>query len=331
MAYGSNFSYVGQNRLEEADSKGKSFIKEFIKVAKSPKHEGWVDYISNGVTKRSFIKRVVDPKTKKEFLIGAGYYPNQTFDKAKELAHKAATFIKQVGTEKAFDNFNDPTGPFIVGGLGIFVVDLNGYCYARGTNLDFVNHNIIKYKDDNNRPIIQYLIDSFKKPETGSTTVHYKKYGTNIVAYVEIVDVPEGKFLVGVDHYPASKQFVVESLVDDATSRLVEATSISKVFQELNSKNKRYFIGDLKLFVYDTKGICLADGTEQYNLWQNYTKSNNQGNRDLMKMIQEKAFAGGGWITYSINNAKRRSYIKLVKTNSHLGKKSFIVGSGYFL
>lgn len=329
FAYGSNFTYVGLNRLNTKDSQGKFMVKEFIDVAKSPAGEGWVSYVSKNATKLVYVKKVKDKKTGKEYVIGAGYYPDQNFNTAKELAANAVKYLKQVGAKKAFEAFNDVTGPFCVGGLAVSVLGLDGYCYANGENLEYVNHNVKNFVDDKGRYFMQILLDAYKDPNVKNFTGHYNKYNAEILGYSEKVDISDGKFIVGVNYYPNSKSFSTKNLVDDAVIELQNTKSVPSALSLFNSKKSQFFVGDLQVYAYDSKGICLANSYNKSLIWEDY--NSNPTSKAVIDMIRNKAFSGGGWVEYTINNARRRSYIQLAKTNTPLGKKNIIVGSGYFL
>ena len=71
-----NEKLVGKNLLKVKDIKGNNFAADFVRVAKSPKGEGWTEYWwpkpneKNASPKASFIKRVPG----KELLVGVGIY-----------------------------------------------------------------------------------------------------------------------------------------------------------------------------------------------------------------------------------------------------------------
>lgn len=75
LSHPTNKKLRNMNVLKLKGTKGKEFIKEFIKVANDP-GSGWVEYYwkrhgeKDGTLKRSYIRKVPG----QDILVGAGYY-----------------------------------------------------------------------------------------------------------------------------------------------------------------------------------------------------------------------------------------------------------------
>ena len=71
-----------------------------------------------------------------------------TADEAKALVEKAVTYIKQVGTDKAFAAFDDKSNPaFHDRDLYIFVRSMDGNTVAHGANMGMIGHTSLALKD----------------------------------------------------------------------------------------------------------------------------------------------------------------------------------------
>ena len=70
-----------------------------------------------------------------------------TPDEAKALSERAASYVKQVGDEKAFADFTRPDGGFVNGELYVFCYDHDGVNKAHGGNPSFVGKNLLHIKD----------------------------------------------------------------------------------------------------------------------------------------------------------------------------------------
>ena len=65
----------GINRIDDKDSKGKAYYKEYVEVAKT-KGSGWVDHMWTSPDNKEFAKRTYVLRVEgKEMAVAAGYFP----------------------------------------------------------------------------------------------------------------------------------------------------------------------------------------------------------------------------------------------------------------
>lgn len=330
LAYGENPALMGQNLIDLKDSNGEFIVRKMIKVAESKEGKGWVSYYWRNGFKRVYVERVTEFKSKKNYLIAAGYYPNTTFDAVTAFVSRAIRHLKDVGARQAFSDFSNPVGEYIRGGMSVFVYNMEGVCVANGENPELVNQNLIKLKDPEGKYITKSMLNIANSEGKGIFSYTYKN-ATKLV-YVEKVDVPDGKFVIGSGYYPNSKPQTVRSLVNSGIYFLNNNSNIEsfRLFEEPESE---FFRGDIFLFVYTLKGIALVNGTQSNMIWQNYSKVIDEKGKALIDNLISVAKAGGGWITYNSRNAKRRVYVHLLKKHDKDGNKNefFVIGSGYYL
>lgn len=328
VAHGSNAALIGQSLINEVDSRGKKFIQEMINIAKT-KGRGWVNYTWRNAPKRSYVEKVVDPKTKKPYFISAGYYPTVTLTTLQTYLNRAIKYLKSEGAKEAFSEFSNQVGEFAYAGLGIFVYDFEGKCWANGENPGFVGQNFLNQKDPMGRYIVKDMINVAKK--NGKGIVSYFDSNAYTIAYIEAVDIPDGKFVIGAQFHPASKVQAAKALVSRAIRHLKENAS-SEAFREFMLREGQYLRGDLHIFVYDNKGTRLVNGIHTQQIWHNFLKTADQEGKAVVGDIISRAVNGGGWVEYQVRNATRRVYAKAVSVQDKSGLGStFIVGSGYFL
>ncbi len=121
----------------------------------------------------------------------------------------------------------------------------------------------------------------------------------------------------------AKKQAVME-LIDLAETSL-KKNPIDQVFSAFSHDNK-FVKGELHLFAFDNKGVCLAHGRQNELIWQNlYNLKDTYGTYIVREML-EKARLGGGWVTYQWRYATKVSYVKQVRK----GDKVYTIGCGYY-
>ncbi|MFZ6653688.1 cache domain-containing protein [Undibacterium sp. TJN19] len=86
-------------------------------------------------------------------LLGAGPLAQAvekgTQDEAVALVKKAAAYLKENGKEKAFAEFSNPTGQFVVKDLYVFVYNTNGdgINRAHGANPKMIGKNLLELRD----------------------------------------------------------------------------------------------------------------------------------------------------------------------------------------
>jgi polar amino acid transport system substrate-binding protein len=328
VAHGQNAALVGQNLIDLQDSRGKPLIRELIEVAKT-KGKGWVEYYWVKEFKRSYVEKVVDPKTKTEYLIAAGYHPDVTLETVKSFVKRAVSYLKTNGSKQAFTEFSNVVGEFASGALGIFVFDLEGKCLANGENPSFVGQNLLKLRSADGRYFVKDMIE--RAQQKSPALVSYVTRNANAVAYVEFVETPDGKFVIGAEFFPSSKEVSTQTLVNRAIE-LVKQPDVDEAFGRLSEARSDFVRGDLSIFVYDAEGTRLVNGTNKSQVWKNLLNATDQQGKMIINDLVTIAINGGGWTTYRTRNAQRKVYVKSVPRKLESGKyKNYIVGSGYFL
>ena len=98
-----------------------------------------------------------------------------TANEAMALVKKAAAYLKENGKEKAYAEFNNPTGQFVVKDLYVFVYNINGdgINRAHGANPKMVGKNLLELKDVDGMPIVKSFLD-VANSKAGSGWVDYK-------------------------------------------------------------------------------------------------------------------------------------------------------------
>ncbi len=328
VAHGQNAALVGQNLIDLQDSRGNPLIKDLIEVART-KGSGWTEYYWRNEFKRSYVEKVTDPKTKTEYIISAGYYPDINLNAVKSYVHGAIRFLKTNGAKRAFGEFSSVVGEFARGGLGIFVFDQEGKCLANGENPGYVGQNLLKIRSADGRFFVRDMIKI--AVEQGSALISYIKANANAVAFVEFVEVPDGKFIVGAEFFPSSKTASTQTLVNRAVD-ILEDTAPDIAFGLLSERDNDFIRGDLSVFVYDADGTRLVNGIHKSQIWKNLSKATDQQGKMVIDDLITIAINGGGWSEYTTRNATRRVYVKAVpKKMQGEVVKNYIVGSGYFL
>jgi cytochrome c len=76
-----------------------------------------------------------------------------TPDEAKAMAVKAAEYLKSVGPDKAFPNFDAKEGSWHDRDLYVYVLDNNGVMLAHGSNPGLIGKTVLDVKDVDGKPM----------------------------------------------------------------------------------------------------------------------------------------------------------------------------------
>lgn len=90
-----------------------------------------------------------------------------TLEEAKEMAEKAAAYVKQHGQAKAVAEFNNPSGQFVKGELYVIAQGFNGVMLANGGNPKLAGQNHFNVKDPNGKLFVQEMVATAKTKGSG--------------------------------------------------------------------------------------------------------------------------------------------------------------------
>jgi cytochrome c len=179
LAYGSDpKELVGKNLFNGKDKFGTPYFQLFVEAAR--RGGGVVSYYwprpDTGVLqyKTSYIIPV-DDKT----FIGAGIYKALEVQKSQEVkinelkkfVDSGAEYIKKMGAEEAYKEFNKPQGKFVKDDWYIFVIKHDGLLPAHGGNpKKMVGSNLTEVTDEFGTPLMLLFIEAAK---SGGGVVSY--------------------------------------------------------------------------------------------------------------------------------------------------------------
>jgi len=121
-----------------------------------------------------------------------------TPDEAKALAIKAAAYLKEVGPDKAFPDFDRAGGPWIDRDLYVIVSDKSHTVLADGGNTSLIGHDTSNLKDVDGVPIAQ-LVAAIK--DAGWVKYKWRDPMTHTVEPKQVYWVIVGNYNVGVGAY----------------------------------------------------------------------------------------------------------------------------------
>ena len=90
-----------------------------------------------------------------------------TASDAKALLSRAVAYYKANGKDKAFAQFNKPTGRFVHSDLYIYVIDPDGNVLSHGADAKLIGEPLINLEDAAGKQFIKAIIDVTKLKNKG--------------------------------------------------------------------------------------------------------------------------------------------------------------------
>lgn len=121
-----------------------------------------------------------------------------------------------------------------------------------------------------------------------------------------------------------AKKRDVMSLVKKASTFFEENKLTDACYAFTHSKE--FQLGELYIFLADTKGAIYAYGKKEQSLWKNWYQEKDQFGSYYLRELIKKAETGEGWVTYGHKDSVKSSYVKLV----HKDDKAYVLGCGFY-
>jgi len=328
IAHGQEPSLLWKNLYNKKDGLGSFYVQNMVKKAQNG--GGWVTYEWRGAMKVSYVKLV--NKDGKAYLIGTGYYPHSKSNTAIGLVKGAVSLFNQVigegrPVEEAFSTLSYPLSKrFVIGDLYLYALDFNGTIRAQGDRPGLIGSNAWLSKDPTGKLVNQEIVKKLKESDEG-VWINYTSKNASKKAYAEKVQDKNGNFyFIACGYYPDAGRKEAINLVRRGY-QFMKASGKSRAVKDFTSKRINTFrYGDLFLFVYDMKGLCIAHGGNEEFVGRNQFDLKDEDGRYFIREFIEKANAGGGWVNYKVNNSFESTYIEKID----LGIDQFFIGCGLF-
>lgn len=194
IAHGGNEELTGDNAYNDVDESGRYYVRELIKKAENG--GGWVDYKTKNSFQSTYVEIVnigID-----KFIITCGVFAISKQDTMTLLLKSGISYFETNDLGVALRAFVAPDSKFIRGDLHLFVLDLDGVCYAWGDDYDLIWKNLLERKDDTGVLFIKNMLDAVK---FGSAKVGYTLRGRKAVASVELVKKNGKQYVIGSSFY----------------------------------------------------------------------------------------------------------------------------------
>jgi cytochrome c len=121
-----------------------------------------------------------------------------TPDDAKAMAVKAAEYLKAVGPDKAFPDFDAKEGTWHDRDLYVYVLDNNGVMLAHGSNPGLIGKTVLDVKDVDGKPMTR---DTLAVKDAGWVNFKWQNPLTKAVEPKVVYVVRVGDYFVEVGAY----------------------------------------------------------------------------------------------------------------------------------
>jgi cytochrome c len=121
-----------------------------------------------------------------------------TPEEAQAMTAKAAAYLKSVGSEKAFADFNAKDGAWHDRDLYVTVADSHGVALANGANQGLVGKSVLDLKDPDGKPFLREML-AIK--DTGSVSFRWLNPASHAIELKTMYVVQVGDYTVGVGAY----------------------------------------------------------------------------------------------------------------------------------
>jgi len=325
-AQGDRPGLTGTNALDYQDTNGNYPNKEIIsKLKLKDLGEGiWIEYNSKNTLKRVYAEKVIDGK-ENYYFIACGYYPDASEEAALNLVGKASQYVEGHGRTASVDIFSTKRdNTYRYGDLSITLYDSKGTVIASGSNDELIGKNMFNDKDEDGNLYIQRIV---QQANAGGGWVPCKLKNAYQSIYVEPVKIGLEKYVLTSGIYAVSKSETMVILVKSGIAALQAAIVPQDAFSVFIQPNGGYIRGDLKLFVFDTNGICFAWGDNHQLIWKNIIDWKDQKGKHFIRTMIEAVTFGPSKVTFQFNGRKAIAHVELVEKNN----KKYIIGSSFYL
>jgi cytochrome c len=121
-----------------------------------------------------------------------------TPEEAQAMVAKAAEYLKSVGAEKAFSEFNARDGPWHDRDLYVTVADSHGVAMANGANQALVGKSVLDLKDPDGKP---FLRETLAIKDSGAVSFRWLNPLSHAIELKTMYVVHVDDYTVGVGAY----------------------------------------------------------------------------------------------------------------------------------
>ena len=313
---------IGLNAWSATDERGMLVTQKLIEAVNKESDGAWIEYTTHKAFKRVYGYQVQDAN-KMQYYIAAGYYPEESQGRVRDLVHHGVSYVSSNGIDAASEAFTAPRNDtFREGRMYLAMYDAKGLCLAHGGNPELVGRSYYAVRDEDGR---EYVRDLLNAAASGGGWVTAKLNGVFKLFYAERANLGISEVTVVSGFYPASKRETMKLMVKTAVKVFIER-SRDQALAAFVKKNGQFIRGDLQLFVFGTDGTCYTYGDRHALIWRNLMDVKDDDDRPFVRELIEATRTGIAEITYKLNGMPVTAYAERVTKEGI----EYVVGSSYY-
>jgi hypothetical protein len=267
-------------------------------IASSAKDTLWIEDEYHRAKRISYVRKYIDPATKKTYYVGAHFYPGLGKDALMNIVRNAVEYIKEKTGKISLQDMRKDKVEFVVGPIGAIIINGKEEIVA-----DFRDLNLQV------KPDTTAIIDALATKDRNLLIVHERNTYKDV--YLERIVTPEGVFYVGAGYWSLSKQHSCQHLTDNFIENL-DLANLQRSMARVQEGSAEVTRGDIAIKIISVNGMVWADAEGYYPIWSSIADEKDEKDINILDKIVTNASQGGSWIEVPRYGGTQHIYAKRV-------------------
>jgi signal transduction histidine kinase len=258
-----------------------------------------------------------------------------------DLVESAARLLEQQGTG-AFRAFDVRGSRWLNDTYYLFIYNAEGVCLFHPATPELVGKSLIKFRDMNGKPVVQWIRELGQRPEPNASRWIFYLWEprsdltpTWKAAYVRKAVGPDGRvYLVGCGVHTFKIETVFVKHCVDKAVELLQTQGKEAGFAQFRDRASPFYFCDTFIYVLDPRGRCLVDPafpTLETRDLRDFKDS--QGHFVVREMLKRLKKHDTAWVQYMLPRpgatlpSRKLAYVRKVVVNG----ETLLVGADFFL
>jgi len=278
---------------------------------------------------RLHIHSAVVKKGGRSYALGSAFYPESAHYIAVDFVNQAIDAIQKIGIHQTSNAINNPSGPFVHGGMFTFIIDEDGLMLANGGNGAFIGLNVFAPADIIGDPVVTKHMKEFFESDDTSRWIK-GEYFNNIMNAIYAVKYTDPKadktYMVASIYYPTVNEDVLYTFVQKAIA-YIKTVGKKEALKAFNDPHGNFALAGMRIGAYTLDGLCLAHGEDLSFINQNVISRRDQtGGLPFKALIENAAQFDRAWTS----TRQKNSYKLVFSEKIDLPSGPIIIAGGYW-
>ncbi|EKE00675.1 MAG: hypothetical protein ACD_21C00293G0004 [uncultured bacterium] len=257
----------------------------------------------------------------------------------KDFINSGLKYIKDNGENKAYQEFNNPSGKFRKGDLYLFVIGFDGAVLVEGGDPKaMVGKNLFNAKDSFGTPYFQLFVEAARRGG-GVVSYYWPRPDTGVLQYKTSYIAPLNEIaFIGAGVYKSlevldsqeTKTAELKKFINSAIG-YVKQKGIQEACKEFNNPKGSFVKADRYIFIVNYDGKTIAHGGDP----KKYVDTNISTLRDefgtpILMLFVAAAKSGGGMVGYYWPDYTKSGAIRFKSSYIEPLDDQNFIGAGYY-